>query len=148
MKLEKILLTSDLSDESLRAFGPVAELARMSGAKIVLLHVVEDVPVVPYGAPLTGPLPTLDPAAMVAAAQEALERQARTLTGLAVEPIVVTSTSTAETIGDVAVERGVDMIALSSHGRTGLRRWVLGSVTEAVVRHARVPVLVFPPPTT
>jgi nucleotide-binding universal stress UspA family protein len=36
------------------------------------------------------------------------------------------------------------LIALSSHGRSGFRRLVMGSVAEAVLRHARVPVLVFP----
>lgn len=146
MKLATILLTSDLSEESLRAFAPVAGLARASGARILVLHVVEDVPVVPYGAPLTGPLPTFDPSAMAAGAKEALDRQCEHLTGLVVEPLVVPSTNAAETIVEVASQRGADMIALSSHGRTGLRRLVLGSVTEAVVRHSHVPVLVFPPP--
>lgn len=146
MKLESILLTSDLSEESLRAFAPVASLARAHGARLLLLHVVEDVPVVPYGAPLTGPLPTLDPGAMAAGAKEAIDRQRELLGDVPVECLVVPSTNAAETIVEIANQRGVDMIALSSHGRTGLRRLVLGSVTEAVVRHSHVPVLVFPPP--
>ncbi len=145
MKLAKILLTSDLSAESRRAFGPVMALARESGARILLLHVVEDVPIVPYGAPLAGPVPSMDRGAMVQGAKEALEKERAALTGLEVETLVVPSTNAAETIAEVATQQGVDMIALSSHGRTGLRRLVLGSVAESVVRHARVPVLVFPP---
>jgi nucleotide-binding universal stress UspA family protein len=35
-----------------------------------------------------------------------------------------------------------DLIVMATHGRSGLRRWVLGSVTEDVVRHAKVPVLI------
>jgi nucleotide-binding universal stress UspA family protein len=40
----------------------------------------------------------------------------------------------------------VDLIVMGSHGRTGAARWLLGSVTEAVVRHAPCPVLVVPRP--
>jgi nucleotide-binding universal stress UspA family protein len=35
---------------------------------------------------------------------------------------------------------------MATHGRSGLRRLLLGSVAEAVLRHAHVPVIVFPPP--
>ena len=46
----------------------------------------------------------------------------------------------------VAKERGVDLIVVSSHGRTGLGRILFGSTAEAVVRHASCPVLVVKPP--
>jgi len=42
---------------------------------------------------------------------------------------------------DYADEHGVDLVAMGTHGRTGLRRYIAGSVTEHVVRHAEVPVL-------
>ena len=45
----------------------------------------------------------------------------------------------------MAENHHVDLIALSTHGRTGLRRLVLGSVAETVVRRAALPVLTFPP---
>ena len=48
----KIVLTTDLSDESQRAFAPVGELAQKLGHDIVLLHVVEEVMARPHGAPL------------------------------------------------------------------------------------------------
>jgi nucleotide-binding universal stress UspA family protein len=41
-----------------------------------------------------------------------------------------------DVIVDSASEWGADLIVLGSHGRTGLKRWVLGSVAESVVRHA------------
>ena len=50
----------------------------------------------------------------------------------------------AEVVCDYADEHGYDLIALSSHGRSGFRRLILGSVAEAILRHAHVPVLVFP----
>jgi nucleotide-binding universal stress UspA family protein len=40
----------------------------------------------------------------------------------------------------------VDLIVMGSHGRKAAARWILGSVAEAVVRHAPCPVLVVPPP--
>jgi nucleotide-binding universal stress UspA family protein len=57
-------------------------------------------------------------------------------------------TSTATEIGAVAdsivrysEENGMDLIAMSTHGRTGLRRWALGSVADRVLRAGRVPLL-------
>jgi nucleotide-binding universal stress UspA family protein len=48
----------------------------------------------------------------------------------------------AQTIGKVADELNVDLVVVGSHGRTGLSRLFLGSVSEHVVRHAPCPVLV------
>ncbi|MBS2038897.1 universal stress protein [bacterium] len=50
--------------------------------------------------------------------------------------------SAAERIVDTANEMGVDLIVLSSHGRTGLSRQVFGSVAESVMRSANCPVTV------
>lgn len=44
-------------------------------------------------------------------------------------------------IVDVAQEEGADLIVMSTHGRSGVGRWLLGSVTERVLRHAHCPVL-------
>jgi nucleotide-binding universal stress UspA family protein len=45
------------------------------------------------------------------------------------------------TILDVAVQEKVDLIAMTTHGRTGLSRWAFGSVADKVMRYARCPVL-------
>jgi nucleotide-binding universal stress UspA family protein len=52
----------------------------------------------------------------------------------------------ARTIVDLAHETSQDLIALTTHGRSGLTRWVLGSVAEKLVRASGDPVLVIPPP--
>lgn len=49
--------------------------------------------------------------------------------------------SVAETILGVADELQVDVIAMSTHGRTGPARWLLGSIAERVVHNSKVPVL-------
>lgn len=48
----------------------------------------------------------------------------------------------ASTIIDESAQRGSDLIAMATHGRSGMRRWVFGSVTEKVLRHANAPMLV------
>lgn len=53
----------------------------------------------------------------------------------------VTDGDPATRIVDFAEEEGVDLIAMSTHGRSGLSRWVLGSVAEKVLRTATKPVL-------
>jgi nucleotide-binding universal stress UspA family protein len=51
----------------------------------------------------------------------------------------------AEVILAVAEEMQVDVIAMSTHGRTGAARWLLGSVAERVVRNSKVPVMLIRP---
>lgn len=48
----------------------------------------------------------------------------------------------AETIIDYALAKNVDLIVMSTHGRSGLSRWVMGSVTDKVVRAAHCPTLI------
>ena len=55
--------------------------------------------------------------------------------------IVLRVGSVAETILEVAEELHVDVIAMSTHGRTGPARWLLGSIAERVVHNSKVPVL-------
>jgi len=47
----------------------------------------------------------------------------------------------AEVVLDVANELGIDIIVMSTHGRSGITRWVYGSIADRVLRHATVPVL-------
>lgn len=51
----------------------------------------------------------------------------------------------AETILKVASQSGADVIVLSTHGRSGVKRWLLGSVADRVVTHSEVPVMVVRP---
>jgi len=71
--------------------------------------------------------------------------QCEELHGLDVEEVIAHGDAAAEIVR-VAGERKVDLIVISSHGRTGLGRIIFGSTAEAVVRHAHCPVLVVKPP--
>jgi nucleotide-binding universal stress UspA family protein len=52
----------------------------------------------------------------------------------------------AETILDYATEHQVDLIVISSHGRSGIARWAFGSVADRVVRHSTIPTLLVSAP--
>jgi len=51
----------------------------------------------------------------------------------------------ADTILEVAEETHADMIAMSTHGRTGVSRWLMGSVADKIVHHAHIPVMLIHP---
>lgn len=145
MQVKKILLTTDLSDESLRAFEPIAAFATQNGATVTLLHVVEDVPIVAHGAPGSPPLHAPSIPDLVESAKETIETQCQGLPKeLVADWAVLTGSNVAEAVADYADSHAFDMIALSTHGRSGFKRFFLGSVAEEVLRHAHVPVLVFP----
>ena len=61
-------------------------------------------------------------------------------TSIVVNPVLKTG-SDAETIIEYAKEKGVDLIVMATHGRTGLHRWVYGSVSTKVLNGASHPVL-------
>jgi nucleotide-binding universal stress UspA family protein len=50
-----------------------------------------------------------------------------------------------DTILDVAEETHADVIAMSTHGRTGVKRWLLGSVADRIVHYSHVPVMLIHP---
>ena len=61
--------------------------------------------------------------------------------GVTVKTKVVTGGNAADGINKAAEEIGVDLVAMSTHGRSGLGRWAFGSVTDRVLRGGKVPVL-------
>ena len=148
MDIRAILLPTDFSECAARAVPVAADMARLLGARIICLHVVE--PVVPAvgWTPVAEPLPVADVSERLeASATRELPKIARSAecAGLDVED-VVTHGEAASEIVRVARERRAGLIVISSHGRTGLGRILFGSTAESVVRHAHCPVLVVKPP--
>lgn len=64
--------------------------------------------------------------------------------GMAAQTVVVTGWP-ADKILDYADQNQVDLIIMSTHGRSGATRWVFGSVADRVLRHAKTPVLMVSP---
>lgn len=140
---QRILVPLDGSPRAEQALPVGARLAQASGGTLMLLQVV-NLPT------MVAPYPAMDPAtfqmindADVAEARRYIERVTRlsSLKDVQVETEVITGTAAA-TILLVAETRHIDLIVMCSHGYTGMKRWVLGSVAEKVVHHAPVPVLV------
>jgi len=138
------LIATDGSDRSLRAARRAAELLRPAD-QVTLLTVVTEVPGDDAGG-FEGSVYTPEEMerewnAEMAEAREELERTAGALSTARVDKRIEVG-EVAGTICHVAEELGADVVVVGSHGRTGLERLFLGSVSEHVVRHAPCPVLV------
>jgi nucleotide-binding universal stress UspA family protein len=147
MQIRSILVPTDFSECGNYALASAASLARMFGASILCVHVIEPmVPTVGYSG-MTEPLPIVDISDQL---EDSAERELPKLAeceecaGLDVEELIVHGEAASEIVR-VARDRKVDLIVVSSHGRTGLGRILFGSTAEAIVRHASCPVLVVKP---
>jgi nucleotide-binding universal stress UspA family protein len=136
----RILVPVDFSLTSLRALNVAVPLARATGAHCDLLHVIE--PEV-YAAGMDGAMLAVPVPASVEAAQSELARVRQQFLPASVEAsLLVAQGQAATVIVETARKRGADLIVLSTHGRTGLKRMLLGSTAEEVVVHANCPVFV------
>jgi nucleotide-binding universal stress UspA family protein len=147
MQIRTILLPTDFSECGNYALGFATSLARKFGASVICVHVIEPiVPTVGYSG-MTEPLPIADISEQL---ENSAERELPKLAeceecaGVELEELIVHGEAASEIVR-VARERKVDLIVISSHGRTGLGRMLFGSTAEAVVRHASCPVLVVKP---
>jgi len=136
----RILVPTDFSKSSRAACDVALELAQSLGVPIVLMHT--------FGLPasLYPELPIIPTADYVQSLEKAarvtLEREAQRLRGEGVEIAAVLNVGNAwESVLAVAKELGIGLIVMGTHGRRGLSRAVLGSVSEKVVRLSPVPVL-------
>jgi universal stress protein A len=132
--LKKILVPVDFSDCSKKALQYALLFAKQSGARLVLLHVVQPYPAVPEMAPVDYET--------IQDSKEQLEKLRRAL-GRKIEVAAVLRTGIPPVeIVDAAKELDIDLIIISTHGHKGFARLVLGSTTEKVVRSAPCPVLI------
>lgn len=140
-KVARILVPIDFSDTSRAALEYAVGLATSLGASIELLNVVED-PIASEGwSPdlyLTDPQGLIDD--LIEEATIRLERWKAGCGGVSVEVKAVIGIPS-RTIVATASDDHCDLIAMGTHGRTGLPHVVLGSVAERVVRKAPCPVL-------
>lgn len=140
VELKTILVPVDFSPGALHALNFAVSLARSLGASIVLVHVMDSI----YASG------RFDSRRLRSLRAEAHEESKRLLAGLAkcrVRPHVparhhlLKGTPSAKIV-ETASRTGADLIVMGSEGRTGVKRFLVGSVAEKVIRHARCPVLV------
>ena len=144
MTTKHILVTTDFSQSSERAIAPALRLRDAFGAKVTVLHIVHTYAVRPVGAPLAPPMTLPADADALAEVNRALPEWTKDRFGDADYRAVV-GTDIATTIAEQVKELGCDMVVMSTHGRSGLQHFFLGSVTERLLRLAHVPVLCVPP---
>jgi nucleotide-binding universal stress UspA family protein len=132
-----ILYPTDFSKEAGYAFDVACALARDGRARLVVLH-VERPPLTTLGGTAgVPPLPTEYDRQLLL---EELHRLQPTEPGIAIE-YRLEHGEPAPVILAVAEQIGADLIVIGTHGRTGLRRLLMGSVAEHVIRKAPCPVL-------
>jgi nucleotide-binding universal stress UspA family protein len=137
---KKILVPLDGSELAKKALDQAEKLAKCFDAEIILFQVVPFMPI--YGSPeLVTPL--IVDEKQKEAAEKYLLNLAEELKGkgLKVTSTVRTGQVVALEIIDFAKERGVDLITMCTHGRSGITRWVLGSVALKVLTRAETPIL-------
>jgi nucleotide-binding universal stress UspA family protein len=142
-----LLIPTDGSSMSKQTAQAGIRLAKALGARVTGLFVMAEYPVMGYGELSVMPLIT---------SREFLEeeqKQARTIlakmervaqdAGVDCETCSVVSDTPYQAIIDTATNQGCDLIFMASHGRRGLEAWVLGSETNKVLTHSKIPVLVY-----
>jgi nucleotide-binding universal stress UspA family protein len=141
MVVQHVLVPVDFSATADRALEYAIALAQQLQARLTLLHVLHLTPLA-MGDPAAGlPVNYLD--TLETGAQQLLQASLERVrhAGLQGEGLLVQG-APMQTIVETAGERGVDLIIMGTHGRTGLTHVLLGSVAEHVVRQAPCPVLV------
>jgi len=137
---KKILVPLDGSELAKRALDEAEKLARTFASEIVLLQVVPFMPV--YGSP-----ELVTPLIVDEKQKESVEKyltyvvEGLKTRGIKATAIVRTGQQVAAEIIDFAKESGADLIVMCTHGRSGITRWVLGSVAHKVLTRAETPIL-------
>lgn len=147
MSYRHVLACTDGSPRSRKAVATAARLARACGAKLTVLFVVPPYVLPTYGEAaqyIPGVTPTLYKQRADALAKEVLAPAARIAhkAGVDCETLAVNAPEPWSGVLHAAHQRKCDLIVMASHGRRGLARALLGSETQKVLTHSRIPVLV------
>jgi len=149
LPFKKILWPTDFSEASFRALIAARELADHFSAELLMLHVVVPVPRMPLpGSTSSSNEPSSSfnvneyKKELEKYGREALEELVRNEvgTGISVRTVILHGQAP-EQIAAYATKENVDLIVIATNGLTGLKRFVLGSVTDKVMKIAPCPVL-------
>ncbi|HEY7996068.1 MAG TPA: universal stress protein [Steroidobacteraceae bacterium] len=146
MSYKRILVPVDGSPTAAKGMKEAIKLARRGGGKLMLLHVVEEYAA--FASPEVGFNigPILD--AVMAGGKRTLARVKRSAELAGARPQTALVENFAGRVADVIVSEAkrwrADLIVMGTHGRRGVKRALLGSDAELVVRYSPVPVLLVP----
>lgn len=143
-----ILISSDGSEVGQKGVDHGLSLAKALGAQVTIITVTERFPIYADGLTVAYAMSDSLMAEYTSGQKEAAAailsaaKQAADQLGVAADTVHVPNALPAEAIVEAAQSRNCSLIAMASHGRRGLGRLVLGSVTSEVLAHSPVPVLV------
>jgi nucleotide-binding universal stress UspA family protein len=142
----RILIGTDFSDYSKEALDYAVLLAEHFGAELYLLHVFDIPTYLPGGIRVTG----MEFSEWIRSLREGAQKKLEALAGevrqkgVVVHPILKEGIPFRE-IPKAVKEVSADLIVLGTHGRTGLDRFMMGSVAERVARRAPCPIFLVKP---
>jgi nucleotide-binding universal stress UspA family protein len=136
--IRKILVPTDFSAHADEAFRTACTLADRLGAEVVVFHIAQPPAVVTASGELLAEPET----APVNLWERFRDLQAMGATARVQQEIIVTHRPSARHILDMLDKQGCDLIVMGTHGRSWVKHLLFGSMTEAVVRSARCPVMV------
>lgn len=141
MKIKKILLPVDFSENNAAALAYASGLAATFEAELHIVHVDEAAHLVVVSEPEGFTYAAAQAGALREEMKSLLEKTQPTDPKVAFQRHLLQGVAAAE-ISGLAEREQVDLIVMSSHGRSGLSRLLMGSVAESVLRHAKCPVLI------
>lgn len=140
-EIRRILCPVDFSEPSETALDYAIDLAKKFGADVQLVHVYQlPVYALPDGAMMAGPEFTTK---VTTELSRALTELAEGKSGVKLETHLVEGIPYKEVVR-LSEELKADLVVMGTHGRTGLKHLLLGSVAERVVRSSKVPVITVP----
>jgi len=143
---KSILVPTDGSKLSQKAVQEAVQLAKLTGAKMVVLHVFPKFSGSPYGnfGPSEDIIAEAHKRQHNAEAEKLFAgvKKSADAAGVALETALVESKDVYSQVIAVAKKKKCDLICMASHGRRGLSGVVLGSETNKVLTHSAIPVLV------
>lgn len=144
---QRVVVPLDGSRWSESAIPRAAELARVHDAELILLHVYQ-----PKGGNYAGQWALAGQQQIADQAYEQMQEQLIALRnslrqeGVRAREVILRGGDPAQAICDyVETEEGISLVVMTTHGRTGLARWLMGSVAQEVIKHARCPVMLVQP---
>jgi nucleotide-binding universal stress UspA family protein len=141
--IRNVLFATDFSDASQNALTFALSLARLFGATIYALHVVTPEA---YSTANAGGFPRF--ALMEDAVKEEMDKLAAQMSGVRNEAVIERAASVWTAVEETIERCQIDLMVVGTHGRTGMRKMLLGSTAEAIFRRARIPVLTIGPAVT
>jgi nucleotide-binding universal stress UspA family protein len=141
--IKHILVPVDGSPTAQLAVEKAIELAKAFGSRVTAIFVIDPYPFTGVGTDFAyGQAEYLSAATAEANAAIKATRTAFEAVGVSVDTSVIESHAAWRGVVESAESMQADLIVMGSHGRSGLEKLVLGSVTQAVLSHTKLPVLV------